>query len=203
MNLKLKEVVSEVADFVNMTDVRQILEARESEIELLGRYTFSADAYTKINRVVSAVNMAIEKIARNYVPFFTTQIVASDSTGFVTYSKLIENVLEVVEARELKRDLKSVVEPETDGFYVSSSGTSYRVKYSYVPSRLTMGDFDKTVSLPPVVSLYVLCYAVASELALATSCFDEAEIWKQKMQESFREARLPKREVRVGRRKFL
>ena len=72
MNMKLKEVVCEVADFVNMTDVRQILEGRDSELELLGKYTFSADAYTKVNRIVSAINMAIEKIAREYVPLSTT-----------------------------------------------------------------------------------------------------------------------------------
>ena len=203
VNMKVKDVIYHVANLVSMTDVATILDIRELELSQGETYTFSSSEYSKLKKVTDAITSALERISREYVPFVATEIVRSDSEGRVAVNSLQKNVHRVVSAFAVQSGAKSYVTDDGNTIKLERPNTSYYLKYHFVPSGITVADLDKDLSMPFCISRVVLSYAVARDLALLSTCYDEAEVWDRKMQESLKRSLSPAREIKIGRRKFL
>ena len=201
--MKVKDVVYHVANLVSMTDVSTILTKRDQEIEIAGTYVFESGEYAKIKKVTDALSVALERIAREYVPFCATDIVSSNSDSKIILKNLKKTVCRIVSAVAVKTGAKSYIKADDDTAEVEHKNTSYYLKYHYVPEMIGVGDLDEEIELPMCLSRTVVAYATARDLSLMTASFDEAETWQEKMEESLKRSLRPAREIKVGRRRFL
>ena len=161
--MNINDVIKIVA---NLLQLNNLIDA-----DLESYNTLDDQTKKDINLIVSSTNEVLSDIATDYFPLKATEqiTVLNGSFDLTTLTHDFHKLLSVATTNAYE------VEMET----LKIQNGCYKLKYSYLPEVLELGD---DIEVDKRVTIFALCFGVCGEFCLVSGNYAESEMWNSKYQ---------------------
>lgn len=186
--MKVSDIIKISATYLGKEEVINLLE---------GNFTDDCDQAKKdINLLINCVNLVIEQLSSEYVPFRKEEKIYT-SDGTIYYKNLSERILEVCfVTNSLGEKVNFKVYPE----YVKTAKGYVVIEYQYMPKPLTKS--SEVFFSNNKLTERIIAYGVASEYALIENRFEESNMWDERFKQSLMVVLHPKN-LKIKKRRWL
>ena len=134
----------------------------------------------KILKYLSAYNMAVEKMATEYLNLKTREMHYANSYSNIYFDDFDYRVVDILSVETLKGELVRDYLVLPFSISVPKKDSEYYISYRYLPNEAKT-IFDE-IPIQSCVSGLVLSYLICSYLTLSVSLFDESKMWESRFE---------------------
>ena len=181
----VKDVITKTCDFIDEREIKEALASGE---------TLSAQQSEKVDKLLTAVNLVCDEVAREYQPILQVEnfVVKNFKLPLCDFAFEVADILSVKD--KLGRNVKYKIFED----YVFVCGREIEVIYSSVPDALGIDD-DFFSTLPE----RAIAYGAAREYFFMNGKYDDANAWEERFKNSLQVLLRRKSEVKMPRRRWL
>lgn len=154
----------------------------------------SGGVQAEIDRLVGAINLAVETIVSSDCSVVLSEEVVSDAEGKVPLSDFARGVYMVLDAKSC--DSGESVDYLLMPFHLYLPDKNARFSVTYKAGSKPVEKLDDQIEIPPFVGLGVLTRAVVYEYLLSKNCYSEATFWKESFEDAFSRAKIKNKKYR-------
>ncbi len=162
--MRVNNIIKQVATYLQLSNV---LDADLDDYENL-------DLQTKkdINLILSSMNEVLSDIATDYLPLVYCEEIEVENSEF-EFSNLTKPFYKLQ-----KIETKKPYNIELETLYIANG--KYKIHYQFLPDIFELG--DEITDFDSRLTIFAVCYGVASEFCLISGNYSESELWNSRFE---------------------
>lgn len=163
------------------TDEEAVLNKAERINKNLSEEILSDLENKKIEKYLNAFNMAVEKLACEYINLKISEKLYANMFSNIYFDAFQYRVVEVLGIEDINGKVCTDYKILPFSILVPKNYSEYVVTYRYIPNEAKT-IFDE-IAIPGILTSIILSYLVCAFLSVSVSLFDEAKMWEEKFEE--------------------
>ena len=167
----LKNLLIECTELLNRNDLTEEIK-RCSTVDEIKEQSIQND----VLRLISFYNFLVSSIFDGYIELTTNELVTSDKSGNIYFSKLMYRPKKILKLESLNKPISYMMYPNI--ICCNLSNTTLNLTYNYIPPELK--DLSDKLCTEDKFLLNTISYGLVSEFLASKSLFCESDFWKNK-----------------------
>jgi len=195
----IKEIIEHAATFLQMEELHdEIIKGNAVTAGGQAGVTGKPHLDGTLRQLVTCANLVITEVASYYLPLRARQTIKTTARGVITFVRFRNR--RIVDIIRVTRDGSNVrYERKADRIILPAAG-AYEIEYTFLPDALRL---ENRQPFSHKIDARILALGTACEYCIISSMLDEAAMWDKRYRDAVVAAAMPRREVRLPRRRFL
>jgi len=194
----VKEIIQYASALLQMDELHEdIASGNVATVDGVAVVTDKPHLNGALRQLLICANLVITEVASYYLPLRARQTIKTTANGSITFARFRHR--RVVDLIRVTKGGSSVRYERRPDRIVLPRGT-YEIEYTYLPPTLRLEDRQPFAHK---IGARILALGTVCEYCIINSMLDEAVMWDKRYRDAVLAAAMPKREVRLPRRRWL
>jgi len=194
----IKEIIEHAAAFLQMEELHnEIINGNTATIGGMATVIGKPHLDGALRQLLTCANLVITEVASYYFPLRARQTIKTTARGVITFVRFRNR--RVIDIISVSRGGSNVRYERQADRIILPPGT-YEIEYTFLPEALRI---ENRQPFSHKIGARILALGTVCEYCIISSMLDEAAMWDKRYRDAVVAASMPRREVRLPRRRFL